>query len=193
MGVVVNLLHALRGDMRVNLRCGKTAVPQQFLHTPQVCSVVEQMGGETVPQLVRRGLERNARRSQIFLQDVRNGPRGDSGAQFADEKRSIVHHSFLAVALQRLDGVTAEWADPFLPPFANHAQRVMVNIVILYIQFRDFMQTHPCGVECFENGCVPLSCPIGSLLFVGVGEWKREQFFNVLECKHDRKLAFRFG
>lgn len=39
----------LRRHMRVDLRGGKAHMAQQFLHRPQIRSVVQQMGGKGVP------------------------------------------------------------------------------------------------------------------------------------------------
>ena len=53
VGGVVGFFKALDCNMCVDLRCGKTSVTEQGLNAAQIGAVVEQMGGETVPELVR--------------------------------------------------------------------------------------------------------------------------------------------
>lgn len=50
---VVGALEALRGEMRVNLRCGQMRMPEQFLYAAQISTRVEQVCRVAVPQLVR--------------------------------------------------------------------------------------------------------------------------------------------
>jgi hypothetical protein len=59
MRVRVGFLQPLDGDMRVNLRGGKTGVTQQCLHAAQVGAAIEQVGGKTVPKFVRADRNRN--------------------------------------------------------------------------------------------------------------------------------------
>ena len=59
MKLPVHLAQARRGDVRINFRGADAGVPQQFLDDPQVCAVLEQMRGETVPQHMRRDVPSN--------------------------------------------------------------------------------------------------------------------------------------
>ena len=49
----VQLLHALAGNVRINLRGGDVGMPQEHLHHAQIRAVVEQVGSEGVAQGVR--------------------------------------------------------------------------------------------------------------------------------------------
>ena len=53
MGVVVDVSHSLRRQVRVHLGRGQGLVAQKLLDTAQVGAVVQQVGGEAVPQGVR--------------------------------------------------------------------------------------------------------------------------------------------
>ena len=59
VGGVVNLLHAGGGDVGVNLGGAEVGVAEQFLDAAEICPVIEQMGGEAVPQFVRADFERD--------------------------------------------------------------------------------------------------------------------------------------
>ena len=50
----VNLLHALSGDVSINLRGGNIRMAQQQLHDAQIGAVVDEVGREGVAQRVRR-------------------------------------------------------------------------------------------------------------------------------------------
>ena len=64
MRFVVSPFQPLRCQMRVNLRRHQMRVAQQFLHAAQVRARIQQMRRVTVPQLVRRELRVQPRRSQ---------------------------------------------------------------------------------------------------------------------------------
>lgn len=53
MGGVVGFFEALDCYVSVDLSCREIGMPQQGLNAAQVRAVVEEMGGETVPELVR--------------------------------------------------------------------------------------------------------------------------------------------
>ncbi len=53
MGGVVGFFEALDCNVSVDLCCREIGMPQQGLNAAQVGAVVEEMGGETVPELVR--------------------------------------------------------------------------------------------------------------------------------------------
>ena len=50
----VQLCQSLIGDMGVNLRSREVAMAEQHLYHAQICTVVEQMCGESMAQRVRR-------------------------------------------------------------------------------------------------------------------------------------------
>ena len=57
----VDLFQPLAGDVSIYLGGGKITMAEQQLHHAKVRPVVEQVGGESVPQRVRRDLTANAR------------------------------------------------------------------------------------------------------------------------------------
>ena len=65
MRLIVSFFEALRGDVRVNLCGGKTGVAKECLNAAQVRAGVEHVSRETVPELVRGDINRNARRREI--------------------------------------------------------------------------------------------------------------------------------
>ena len=54
MRFVIGAFQSFGRDVSVNLRRGQVGMTQQFLDTAQVGALVQQMGGVTVPQFVRR-------------------------------------------------------------------------------------------------------------------------------------------
>jgi hypothetical protein len=57
MGAFVGLEQPLLGHMSVDLRRLQAGVPEQFLHNPQICAVVEEVRGEAVAERV--GVQRH--------------------------------------------------------------------------------------------------------------------------------------
>ena len=66
MRLLVDLLHPLDTDVGVDLRCRQTGMAQQGLHAAEIGAVVEEMGGETVPQLVRADIDGDVRKAEIL-------------------------------------------------------------------------------------------------------------------------------
>ena len=54
MRFVVGSFETLGGDMRVHLGSGQMGMPQQFLNAPEIGPCVQQVGGVTMSQFVRR-------------------------------------------------------------------------------------------------------------------------------------------
>ena len=67
MGPVVGCPQIAGADMGIDLRGDQAFMAQQFLHTTDVGSSIEQMGRETMPQRVWAGPSIEARFSQVFL------------------------------------------------------------------------------------------------------------------------------
>ena len=53
MRIVIGFLHALHGNMRVNLCCRQVRVTQQRLDAPQIGTVIEKMRRKAMAKLVR--------------------------------------------------------------------------------------------------------------------------------------------
>lgn len=68
MGAGVFFAEALDGDVGVDLGGGQVGVAQEFLHAPEVGAVVQEVGGEGVPQGVRGGAEGEARGGEPLFQ-----------------------------------------------------------------------------------------------------------------------------
>ena len=52
MRIVIGLLHALHGNMRVNLGCRQVRVTQQGLNASQIGTVIQKMRRKTMAKLV---------------------------------------------------------------------------------------------------------------------------------------------
>ena len=136
MRVGVGFLQALDGDVRVDLRRREAGVAEQRLHAAQVRAAIEQMRGETVPQFVRTERDRNRGVPQITLQDQPDRARRNPAARFVDEKRTGLHIGRRAITRDGFQGRRADRADALLPPFAENAHRLGVNIQVGHIERR---------------------------------------------------------
>src|SRR5688572_26387022 len=69
----VQFLHALAGNMGIDLRGREVTMAEQHLYDSQICAMVEQMGREGMAQCMRRKLLGDARLACITLDDVPKG------------------------------------------------------------------------------------------------------------------------
>src|SRR3569833_4029412 len=83
----MQLFQALPSHVRVNLRGRKVAMSEQHLYDPQVCPMVQQMGGESLAQRVRRKFLCNTRLASVTLDDV---PEGLAGHPIAASRREQI-------------------------------------------------------------------------------------------------------
>src|SRR5579885_3823161 len=86
VGLLVALLKAVGRHVGVNLRGAQAAVAEQFLHAADVGAVVEQVGGEAVPQRVRAGPRVQAGLLEVLLQQPTDAPRAEARAALVQEQ-----------------------------------------------------------------------------------------------------------
>src|SRR5579875_2301306 len=77
--------------MRVYLGGSQAAVSQQLLHTADVCTGIEQMRGETVPQRMRTGARIKSGLGKILFHQPANAPRGQACAVAVEEQGGLMH------------------------------------------------------------------------------------------------------
>ena len=68
VGGIVGVTQAFLGDVGVDLGGGEGGVPQEGLDASQVGSIVEQVGGEGVSQLVGGDVEGNVGQGEVLLE-----------------------------------------------------------------------------------------------------------------------------
>src|SRR4051812_30400983 len=68
VGLVVDLFHPTRRQVRVDLRRAQALVAEQLLHAAQVGAVVQQVRGEAVTQRVRADARIEAGRHEVLVQ-----------------------------------------------------------------------------------------------------------------------------
>ncbi len=73
MKAPMHLTQASRCDVRVDLRGGDVGVPEHRLHGTEIGAAVEEMGGERMPEAVRRDAAVERRAPEILLQELPDG------------------------------------------------------------------------------------------------------------------------
>ena len=68
------------GDMRVDLGCRDALMPQQLLYEPYVRTAVHHMGGEGMPERMRREFLLPAKPGPVFIKDNMCGAEGQPPA-----------------------------------------------------------------------------------------------------------------
>ena len=76
-------------NVRVDLRGRDVRVPEHVLHGTQVGATLEQMGGERVPQGVRRDAGADPRRGYVFPQDLPGTHSGERRAACVEQQCAL--------------------------------------------------------------------------------------------------------
>src|SRR6266404_431613 len=87
MGLVVRVLHSLRGQVRVDLRGAQRLMAQQLLHAAEVRAVVEQVRGEAMPQRVRADRRVQADLLEVLVELAADRARAEAAAVLVHEER----------------------------------------------------------------------------------------------------------
>ena len=78
MSRLIGLFQSLSTDMGVDLGRRKTGMPKEGLHTAQIRTIIQQVCGKTVAQLVRADIDGQTGKSSVFLYDIGNPPGRDT-------------------------------------------------------------------------------------------------------------------
>ena len=90
MGAVVNLDQLFHRDLSINL-CGRqSSVTQKLLYITEICSAIEQVRGERMPQAVRRNVVDVGTLSDVFVDHPANRTRGDPPSAAMQENGLLV-------------------------------------------------------------------------------------------------------
>ena len=127
---------------------------EQRLDAAQIRAAIEQMRGETVPQLVGTERDRDRGVAQIALQDEPDRARRNPATRFVDEKRTGLDVGRRSIVGDGLQGGRADWADALLSSLAQNTDRLGVDIQIGDIQRGEFIQAQTAAVKEFEDGSV---------------------------------------
>lgn len=120
--------------MGVDLRGLDAGMPEQLLDDAKIGPMLEQMGGETVPEHVRRQGTLNTGLAGAFFDAAPEGGRmkGRAAAGEKDGARGSgpnqLRATQLQVALQGGDGLPANRDDALLVALANHAQKAAFKV-----------------------------------------------------------------
>ena len=192
---VVDLLHAGGGDVGVNLGGAEVGVTQQFLDAAEVGAVVEEVGGEAVPEFVRADFKTDGGVSEVFLEEVIDGAHGEAAAEFAQKEGAFVDAGGLAIVLDRAEGRATDGTEPVFPAFAGYPEGFVKVVDVGDIQFDEFMKAEAGAVEKLQDGGVALRSPCGGALGAirFEGEGKGKEFVDLAEGEDDGERALGLG
>ena len=130
MSFIVDLLHPLDRDMRVDLCCREARVAQQRLDSTEIGAMIEEVGRKAVAQLVRARILRDVAERVIFFKDVRYRPGGETSPHFANEERPLENPRRIAITMDRLRRRGPNRADALLAAFAEDPHTLMVEVEV---------------------------------------------------------------
>ena len=195
VGSVIDLLHAGGGDVGVDLGGAEVGVAEELLDAAEVGAVVEEVGGEAVPEFVRADLEADGGVAQVFLQEVADGTHGDAAAELAEEEGAVVDTGGDAIMLDGAEGGAAHGTEAVLAAFAGDAEAFFEVVDVADVEFDELVEAEAGAVEELEDGGVALGSPDGGALgAVGFeGEGEGEQLVDLAEGEDDGEGALGFG
>src|SRR5262249_67791 len=85
MKFAVHFAQAVSGHVRVNLRWGNARVSEEVVEEGEVRGMIEQVGGEAVPQHVRRDISLDARQTDAAFDAQPKRDRGEGRAAFCQK------------------------------------------------------------------------------------------------------------
>jgi len=161
VGGVVDLFHAIGGQVGVDLGGGEALVAEEFLDAAEVGAVVEQVGGEAVAEGVGADAGVEAGHDQILVELAADGAGGDGGAVFVEEDaagqwagRIRLAGAVFEVALEGLDGLAADGSEAVLAALAADAEDAFLHIEVGHVELDELADTDAGGVEDFEHGFI---------------------------------------
>lgn len=187
---VVSPLYLLKGGMGIDLCRCKAGMPEQTLYGTYIRAVVEHRGGKSMPQdvgrvLLERGYLPHARADYIVERCRRHGiPIAVS--MFLHKKRATCRRvrqnvvSRLAIVVNRLDKVVADWYDAFLAPLAEDAYLCLRGVHIVVSKPEHLGTTHARLVEHLDDEVVAECLKTFDRVFLVGVELVAAQAFEVL-------------
>src|SRR5689334_20618809 len=158
METFVDLKQAAAGDVSINLGRANAGMTEQFLDDAQICTVLEQVRGETVPQHMRCYIALDASEPDATFDSLPQGRSREGGApaREKDGRRRATGHQLgttrLKIATQGGGGLPAQRDDSFLVALANNRDESHIQMQLFQSDLAQLGKAQPRGVGQFENG-----------------------------------------
>src|SRR5262249_54565991 len=91
-GAFLGFSRPLRVHMRVGFRRREAVVPQQFLDAAQIGAAVEQVGGETVAERVRRRQAVEPRLADVLFEEPSHAACGEPSAALVEKHGPLLNY-----------------------------------------------------------------------------------------------------
>ncbi|MEY2721761.1 MAG: hypothetical protein RL597_1206 [Pseudomonadota bacterium] len=156
----VQALHALAGDVGIDLSRRQIGVTQEHLHHAQISAVIEQMRGEGVTQGMRRQRFVDPSRLCVSLDEI---PKGLARHRLtAASRKPVVRatpaENFFSRATfetpQPVDSLGTERNETLAITLTHHSNHTLIEIHLSDTQTHEFGNTQPRGVEQLEHGSI---------------------------------------
>lgn len=158
MRLVVDGLQALFGDVRVALGGAEGGVAEEFLHSPEVASGVEEVRGEGVADHVRMDVAVHGGAADDGVEDHPNGPGSETPAARVQPQGLFAARgpapARVKIRAEGRRGGIAEGDDAFLVAFSQHADPLRGKIGAVDIESHQLRHADARRVEHLENGRV---------------------------------------
>ena len=159
VGGVVGGFQPFGGDVGVDLCRRKAGVSEEGLDAAEIGTVVEEVGGEAVADFVGGEVGGEAGLDEAGFDHGPDGARGETGAGFVDEERTVVDGGCVAVARYGFEGLRDKRADAFASTLAGDAGGFANHIDIGDVEANEFREAHPGGVKEFDDGGIARGRP----------------------------------
>src|SRR3954468_1175092 len=188
MGVEVDVLQALGGELRVELRRRHVRVPEHLLQRAEVAASRQQVGRERVVQRVRAHLARQPRGGRVALDDLVEALAREAVAAVVDEQPRLVvvadqlRAAAAEVGAERPRGGGADRHHPLLGALAAGAQDARFEVEVADLEVDRLGGAQAAGVHDLQQRAVAERGRLGALRL-------GEQLRDLVAREHLRELA----
>src|SRR6476646_11043485 len=157
VGLEVRLAHVIGGHVRVHLGRLDAGVAEHLLDAAQVAAALEQVGGERVPQRVRRDVLGDPGLAGVLADELEHRLAGDALAAVVEEKNvaalepAQVRAAALEVDPGRLGGALSHRHDPLLRALAGAADDALGQVDVGDAQRDELGDAQAGAVEQLEH------------------------------------------
>ena len=168
MRLIVDTHEPFQADLGIALCCGEALVPEQLLNAAQVRPGIQKMGGEGMPQRVRRDAHVKARLAAEAGDAACRLAAVEASAPRAHEERRAIHGGkvgpFLQPRAKRMQGRVRKGGHAFAGALAHDARHALRKLDVVQIQPQRLGDPQAGAIEEFRKGKIAAAqaCRIGT-------------------------------
>ena len=158
---LMEFLHSMLGNVRVNLSCRQVGMAQQQLYDPQIRAVIQQMGCESMPEGVRRQFFLDARGLRMSLNSIpeslpchRNASIAGKDAVLGKISLKQFKPGFRQKASNPGDRFFPHRHQPLLRALSNDSNNALTKVDFAQLKASELADSKSAGVQNLKHGAI---------------------------------------